>query len=114
FRGDNDDQPFESSGIEATRTAFRARIDPSNRGIRLRRLADIGAGAQAADVFVDGRSVGTWYSADVNSILRWADLDFDIPATFTRGRQVVDIELDAHASPTPWTAYGYSVFSYRD
>lgn len=114
FRGDESDQLFERSGMESTRTRLRVRLNAANRGIRLRRLADIGAGAQAAVVSVDGRAVGTWHSADINSILRWAELDFDIPATFTGGREAVDIEIDARASPTPWTAYGYSVLSYRD
>ena len=65
-----------------TRTRFRMAIPADNHGVRLRRLADIGAGRQAADVSVNGQLVGTWYSADVNPILRWAELDFDVPAAF--------------------------------
>jgi hypothetical protein len=89
-------------------------IPAENHGIRLRRLADIGAGRQAADISVDGQPVGHWYSADINPVLRWAELDFDVPEGFTRGRSSIDVEIDARQSPTPWTAYSYTVFSFRD
>ena len=65
-------------------------------------------------MFINGQLVGNWYSADVNPILRWADLDFEIPEAVTRGRSSLDVDIDARQSPTPWTAYGYEVFSYSD
>jgi hypothetical protein len=112
FRGDDSDVRVTASGMEATRTRFRIAVDAANRGVRLRRLADIGDGRQSAVVRVNGAAVGTWFSADINPSRRWADLDFDIPAAFTAGRDRLDIELDARASPNPWTAYGYAAFSY--
>ena len=48
FRGDDSDREMDAIGIEATRTSFRVAIDPANRGVRLRRLADIAVGRQAA------------------------------------------------------------------
>ena len=63
---------------------------------------------------VDGTAAGTWYTPDVNPILRWAELDFEIPATLTSGHDTLEISLDASGSPTPWTAYGYTVLSYVD
>jgi D-arabinan exo alpha-(1,3)/(1,5)-arabinofuranosidase (non-reducing end) len=114
FRGDASDSPFTAMGLSATRTSFRIAIDAANRGVRLRRLADIGAGAQSAEVLVDGQPAGTWYSPDINPYLRWADLDFDLPEALTVGRSFLEIELGASESPAPWTAFGYQVFSYRD
>jgi hypothetical protein len=114
FRGEESSHLVEATGVEAVRTSFRLAIAAENHGVRLRRLADIGAGRQAADVSVNGQFVGHWYSADVNPTLRWAELDFEIPAAFTRGRTTLDVGIDARQSPTPWTAYGYEVFSYRD
>ena len=112
FRGDDSDVEIEATGIEATRTSFRVAVDPDNRGVRLRRLADIGRGRQSATVLVDGQAAGTWYTADVNPLLRWADLDFDVPATLTAGREAIDVTLDATQSPTPWTSFGYTALSY--
>lgn len=112
FRGDDSDVELERAGLEAVRTSFRIAVAASNRGVRLRRLADIGGGAQAAAVLVDGRPAGTWSTADVNPILRWAELDFDIPAALTAGRDTLTITLDATDSPTPWTAFEYTAFSY--
>jgi hypothetical protein len=114
FRGDASDLPFSASGFTAARTGFRVAVDAANRGVRLRRLADIGSGAQSAAVFVDGQPAGTWYSSDINPELRWADLDFDLPEALTAGKSFIDVELDATASPAPWTAFGYQVLCYRD
>ena len=113
FRGDDDAVRLRATGFTAMVTRFRVAIDPANRGVRLRRLADIGAGTQSAVVRVNGTAVGTWHSAEVNPNQRWADLDFEIPAGSTAGHDHLDVELDATGSPTPWTAYGYTVFTYR-
>jgi len=112
LRGDASDAPFTLSGFEARVTRFRVAVLPDNRGVRLRRLADIGAGRQSALVRVDGDVVGTWVSADVNPVLRWAVLDYELPASVTAGKTSLAVELDASASPTPWTAYGYQVWSH--
>ncbi len=112
FRGDDSDVELERAGLDAVRTTFRIAVAATNRGVRLRRLADIGSGAQTAAVLVDGRPAGTWSTADVNPILRWAELDFDIPAALTAGSDTLTITLDATDSPTPWTAFEYTAFSY--
>ena len=52
------------------------------------------------------------YTPDINPVLRWADFDFEIPASLTAGRDSLEIALDARASPNPWTAFGYTAFSY--
>lgn len=114
FRGDDSDSQMDAIGVEATRTSFRVAVDPANRGVRLRRLADIALGRQSAQVRVDGQLAGIWYSADINPLLRWAELDFEVPPALTAGRDTVQISVDASSSPTPWTSYGYTVFSYVD
>jgi hypothetical protein len=112
FRGDDSDVEIEATGMESTHTSFRIAVDPDNRGVRLRRLADIALGRQSATVLVDGQAAGTWYTADINPLLRWADLDFDLPAALTAGREAIDVTIDATQSPTPWTAFGYTALSY--
>ena len=113
FRGEAYQTPVTASGFEATVTRFRVAVDVANHGVRLRRLADIALGRQSALVSVNGTPAGTWYSADVNPVLRWADLDFELPASLTAGRDSLAIEIDARSSPNPWTAYGYVALSYR-
>jgi hypothetical protein len=112
FRGDDLFTPSTARGERATTTRFRVALAAQNRGVRLRRLADIGAGRQAAVVRVDGAPAGTWYSADVNPQVRWAELDFEIPASLTAGKDEITVELDAADSPTPWTAFEYRAFCY--
>lgn len=112
FRGEQSGKAFTAKGLEATSTRFRVAIAPENDGVRLRRLADVGGGRQAAVVIVDGKTIGTWATADINPVLRWALFDFELPSSVTRGRKEIDVELDARESPRPWTAYGYQVWTH--
>ncbi len=67
---------------------------------------------------VDGgmsKSVTEWLRTvkwPADPVLRWADVDFEIPPSLTRGRDTLEITLDASSSATPWSAYGYTVFSH--
>jgi len=112
FRGDASDQAFSRSGMIASRTHVRMAVDPTNRGVRLRRLADLGAGTQAARVTVNGAPAGVWRTTEVNPFTRWADLDLELPAALTAGHSEITIELDAAESPHPWTAFEYVTLSH--
>lgn len=79
FRAAESARAFPAAGFEAALTRFRVAVDPANQGVRLRRLADIAAGRQSAIVRVNGRDVGTWATADVSPILRWALFDCEVP-----------------------------------
>jgi hypothetical protein len=113
FRGNDSDLAVTAAGMSASATRFRVRVDPENRGVRLRRLADLAGGAQTARVTVNGAFAGVWQSSEVNGTLRWAEVELEIPAGLTAGQSTLDVELDARASPTPWTAYEYVVLSRR-
>lgn len=84
---------------------FTIAIDPDNDGVRLRRRLDQNSPRQAADVYVDGRSVGTWYHADQNPYLRWFDSDFDLRSDLTRGKTKLNVRL------TPRKGHGYGDFN---
>jgi hypothetical protein len=112
FRGDASDEVVTAAGMTAVRTRFRMAVDPANRGVRLRRLADLAAGTQAARVTVDGVPAGVWRTTEVNPVLRFADLDFELPAVLTAGRTTIEIELDAGESPAPWSAFEYVALSH--
>ncbi len=114
FRGDASDVSVAATGMTARTTRFRVAVDPSNHGVRLRRLADLGGGRQAARVLVNGAFAGVWRSTEVNPFLRWADLDFEVPAALTAGQTLLRMEIDARDSPAQWTAFEYVAFSRRD
>jgi hypothetical protein len=113
FRGDQSDVPVVATGLTARVTRFRVTVEEANRGVRLRRLADIGGGRQAARVVVDGAFAGAWQTSEVNPTLRWAEPEFEVPAALSAGRRTLAVELDARDSPTPWTAFEYEAFSHR-
>ena len=63
-------------GHDVAQTRFRVAVDPANRGVRLRRLADLAAGRQTARVLVNGAFAGVWRRMpEVNLFLRWAEPD---------------------------------------
>src|SRR6185369_14243267 len=104
FRGDASDVLVAATGMTARVTRCRLGADAANRGVRLRRMADLAAGRQVARVLVNGAFAGVWQTSEVNPFLRWAELEFELPAALTQGQGVLDVEIDARDSPAPWTA----------
>ncbi|MCD6175895.1 MAG: hypothetical protein J7K65_09055 [Planctomycetes bacterium] len=93
-------------------TAFRAKINLANDGVRLRKRINQLAYHQAVEVYVDDECVGTWfergsqyqlfeekdpvpdYETDWNKIdKRFRDTEFEIPAQFTRGKSTVELKF---------------------
>jgi hypothetical protein len=111
FRGNSSDVVVAASGMTARVTRFRASVDAANRGVRLRRLADLAGGRQVARVHVNGAFAGVWQSSDVNPSLRWAELDFELPVALTQDHSTLDVEIDAIGSPAAWTGFEYVVSS---
>jgi hypothetical protein len=75
---------------------FKVAIDKNNKGVRLRRRSDQYYGRQRAKVYVDGKLVTerTWYHADRNQQLRWLEDEFDIPSSYTRGKDSITLRLE--------------------
>jgi len=96
---------------------FDVAVSPDNAGVYLRRAFDQAHGRQRALVSVDGTVAGTWYVAESNETLRWAERDFFLPPSLTRGRSRVAITIDPRpepdlaANPPPWDAASYRTIS---
>lgn len=97
--------------------AFELAVAPGNAGVLLRRTYDQARGRQRAVVRVNGTVVGTWYVAEANATLRWAERDFFISRAFTAGRSTLAIEIapeierDLAGNPPPWDAAQYRALS---
>jgi Protein of unknown function (DUF2961) len=109
----DDGQSFSGS------TSFTVKIDPANRGVRLRRRTDKANNRQLAKVYVDGKLVSErpWYTVDFEKVyrgIRWADTDFEIPEQYTRGKQSARIRIEHVSSQRGCIdAFRYWVFCYR-
>jgi hypothetical protein len=104
------DESVTASGLAhppGSRIAFTVRLPRRNAGVILRRRLDQAAGDQAAEVRVDGRYAGTWKTPRTNAVKRWADSDFELPASLTYGHRAVHVMLRV-LSPSGWTDFGYS------
>jgi hypothetical protein len=98
---------------------FVVSIDPNNSGVKLRkRLSRLGNGMQTSKVFVDGTEVGIWHIvqssfAPINQA--WLDSDFDIPASYTQGKNSVSLKVE-YSDSRPMkeiNEYSYQVFCFQ-
>jgi hypothetical protein len=113
--------PVEDDGVALTGSSeFTVRIDPANRGVRLRRRLDKSVNRQKANVYVDGRRVleRPWYTVDHDKTyrdIRWVDSDFEIPAHYTAGKSQIALKIEnANGPEKPWNEFRYWVFSHKD
>jgi hypothetical protein len=104
---------------------FRVKINPHNDGVRLRRRM-LQTQIQEAKVYVDGAEVtdSRFYSPihykpgngfyDTNQL--WRDVEFEIPARYTKNKSTVTLKIENAPSATPqsgsWSEYHYWVYSY--
>jgi len=90
---------------------FTMAIAASNQGVDLRRRYDQGVPSQAAKVYVGGRLVGTWFVAGSDSYHRWADSDFIIPASYTKGQRSITVKVVYQPGSKYWSEYRYWAYS---
>ncbi|WP_433328003.1 glycoside hydrolase family 172 protein [Spirillospora sp. CA-294931] len=95
----------------ATPVTFTLKIDPSNRGVTLRRTSDQGAAHQRAAVSVNGRSLPDWYQPLGNATRRWLDDSYQLPAALTRGKRSITVTLTPATGSPAWSAASYSALS---
>jgi hypothetical protein len=96
-------------------------LNPGNVGAFLRRKSDYGLPNQRANVFLDGKPAGTWYSSgsfsgtDTNGVpRRWRDEEFPLPASLTEGKSSVNVQLQFARTTTDkaWSDFDYQMYSF--
>ncbi len=119
YEGDEDETLVKEKAGRAFTGAsdFRVRIDPANQGVRLRLRCDQSKGRQRAKVYVDEKPVTErdWYIADRNPIKQWLDTDFEIPTSYTKGKELIRIRIErvgAEEDPE-WNEFKYLVYSRK-
>jgi hypothetical protein len=112
--------PTTDHGRAFTKSSqFTVTLDPNNQGVRLRRRLNRNtANVQCATVTVDGKTIPDtpWYVCDLPTpaSTAFADTDFEIPATYTKGKEKIRIEI-THVKAEPSNAnneYLYHVYCY--
>jgi hypothetical protein len=97
---------------------FTVRIDPSNKGVRIRRRTDKANSRQLAKVYIDNQLVNErpWYTVDYEQTykdIRWYDTSFEIPERYTAGKKQIKIKIEHQSSKEgAIDEYYYWVFSY--
>jgi hypothetical protein len=112
FEGDHDDVTVADQ-VRSTSSAvtFRMAVAPDNRGVTLRRVSDQHNAYQAARVLVDNVAVGVWSQPLNNTVQRWLEDGFALPASATAGKSAITVRLEPQAGSPAWTAARYAVFS---
>jgi len=112
--------PIEDDGVSFNGySQFRVKIDPANRGVRIRRRTDKENNRQMANVYVDGNLVAErpWYTVDYGKTyrdIRWLDADFEIPFKYTAGKSSITLKVEyVGGKNQEWDEYYYWIFSYK-
>lgn len=93
---------------KAGKISFTVAVEPENQGVWLRRVYDQTLSPQGGRVFADGIPVGEWYNPGKNPTTPFADSDFRIPASVTKGKTKLTIEIDVEKI---YSDFEYTVFS---
>jgi hypothetical protein len=104
-------------------SSFEVNIDPANKGVKLRRRINRnGNGVQTAEVSVDGKKIERpWHivvpslSTGKGTVDGWYDSDFEIPASYTSGKNKIKLEVKFVASPqkNEINEFYYWIYSYK-
>jgi|SRR5690242_13487390 len=103
-------------------SSFTIKIDPQNKGVRLmKRINRKDNGFQQADVFVDGKKVSRpWLivtpskGIGKDKIDGWYDSEFEIPASYTKNKKQVRIEIKySDAEKKEINEFYYWIYSYE-
>ncbi|HTB82630.1 MAG TPA: DUF2961 domain-containing protein [Candidatus Sulfotelmatobacter sp.] len=110
---------IKDDGVSFTGSStFTVAISPKNEGVRLRRRCDKANNRQEARVYIDGQLVTErpWYSVDFEKTyrdIRWFDSDFEVPKSYTRGKNKITVRIEFVSSQTGrWDDYHDWVYSY--
>jgi len=90
---------------------FVMALNPYNSGAVLRRRLDYGIADQAANLYVDGSLVGQWTVPGSDSINRWRESGFSIPASFTAGKSSITVKISFVSSSVDWNDFYFWMYS---
>lgn len=115
YEGEHDQVNVKDQGVAFNKqSSFTVSISPKNEGVLLRRRSDQEQGRQCARVYVDGKLVTerNWYYADQNMFHRWVDDEFQIPASYTKGKSSLKLRIEPVAidGSVTWNEFAYWVY----
>jgi len=96
-------------------SSFSVKLDPENKGVRLRRRTDAAYKDQSARVLVDGEPLPSlWRTPGWNTVKRWRDTEYEIPARYTSGRESINLLIQVEqGEQNRWSEFFYWVYCYR-
>lgn len=89
---------------------FSVNLTPPNTGILLRKRYDQGGGRQQGGMWIDQGYVGRWETLEQNTLKRWMESLFFVPANWTGGKSQVTMRIQAGN----WNEYRYWADSLVD
>ncbi len=114
FEGESDTPLTASGKAHAGESTFELAVDPSNRGVILRRLLDQHIGRQRARVLVDGVLVGEMYTPQSNPHHAWREDELVLPASVTAGKTKLVVRVELVSSDADFNEFEYRALSLFD
>lgn len=105
-----DSTRFEYTAVSGGKHTFTMQLSKAENGALLRRTFDQRYFHQQAEVLVDGKSAGIWYTAGGNGLKKLCDSDFYINSELTKGKTQIEITIQP-VQGQEWNAISYELFS---
>jgi hypothetical protein len=87
---------------------FHMAVSPQHQDIVLKRRTDFGVADQRALVWIDGKPIGEWRDFGSDSIDRWRESRFVIPAVAVpQGASSINVSIQFLSSSIDWTCPGF-------
>lgn len=103
---------------------FKVHLHPDNQGVRLMaRINRYGNGLQTGNVYVDGKKLAVpWHIVTYSDMDKrgkrsfdgWFDAEYEIPASFTRGKNQITVKIQhIQSQKQELNSFYYWVFCYK-
>jgi hypothetical protein len=111
FEGDFDTEFVSETGYYISGSSeFEVSVVPG-KPVRIKRMFDYAIKDQRADVYVDDHLVGKWYSNGSNTIKRWREEFFMVPADFIQNKSKIKLRFEAESGHYTWSEFYYWIYS---
>lgn len=93
---------------EGGKVSFKVAVRPENCRVIIRRLYDQSISNANAKVYIDGEYAGVWNCCNINTYFAFCDGDFHVPASLTKGKAEINVEIVTEGT---YTDFDYTILS---
>lgn len=114
YIGEKEYQKVYDNGVIVNKNSqFQITLNPNNQGVRVRRKLYYTKSTQEANIWVDDKLVGTWYTTPNPLLANWLETEYEIPAKYTAGKDSLLIKIEPTSPGKNWNEFHYWFYYYE-